>query len=163
MYLCHAVTAISFLKIRKEKQSVPHRVLKGLSMKVRKNKQNHKHYSQQITLFLTVLCAIHCMLTPILLVLLPVAGSYFEQYHWVEYVIIASVFFIGTSAVLHGYKDHHQNKLPVYVFIGGLVLLSAGSIMKIVFNVNDMSEHFLSGMGGITCGLGQLYNLKLSK
>ena len=97
------------------------------------------------------------------MVMMPVAGFYFEQYHWVEYILIASVFVLGTSAVLHGYKDHHQNKLPVYIFFGGLILLCSASILKIVFNVHDSSEHFLSGFGGIICGCGQLYNLKLSR
>jgi hypothetical protein len=132
-------------------------------MKLRKNRYKHKHYPEQITVFLSVLCTIHCILTPILVFLLPVAGAYMEQYHWVEYIIISSVFLLGTSAILHGYKDHHQNKTPVYIFFGGLMLLCSASIMKLVFNVHDMSEHFLSGFGGITCGLGQLYNLKLSK
>src|SRR4051812_17699795 len=106
------------------------RSLKISLMKLRRNKIKHKHYSQQVTVFLSVLCAIHCILTPILLILLPVAGSYFEQYHWVEYIIIASVFFLGTSAILHGYKDHHQKKLPVYIFFGGLILLCSASIIR---------------------------------
>lgn len=131
-------------------------------MKVRKNTHKHKHYSEQITVFLSVLCAIHCILTPILVILLPVAGSYFEQYHWIEYIIIVSVFVLGTSSILHGYKYHHQNKIPAFVFFGGLVFLMSASLLKIVFDVNDTSGHLLSGIGGIATGFGQLYNLKLS-
>ena len=132
-------------------------------MKLHKNRYKDKHYSERITVFLSVLCAIHCILTPLLVVLLPVAGAYFEKYHWVEYVIIASVFMLGTSSILHGYKDHHQNKIPAYIFFGGLILLCTATIMKLLFNVGDVSTHMISGMGGIAAGFGQLYNLKLNK
>jgi hypothetical protein len=132
-------------------------------MKVHKNTHKHQHYSERISVFLSVLCAVHCIITPVLVVLLPVAATYFEQYHWVEYIIISSVFVLGTSSILHGYKFHHQNKIPAFVFFGGLILLSAASILKAVFNVGDVSAHFISGIGGIAAGLGQLYNLKLSK
>ncbi len=132
-------------------------------MKLRKNIDKDKHYSEQITVFLSVLCAIHCILTPVLVILLPVAGTYFEQYHWLEYIIIASVFVLGTSSILHGYKDHHQNRIPAFIFFSGLILLCVASMMKLVFNVSDVSTHLISGIGGIFAGAGQLYNLKLNK
>jgi hypothetical protein len=131
-------------------------------MKVHKSTKKHKHYSEQISVILSVLCAVHCILTPVLVVFLPVAATYFEEYHWVEYIIISSVFVLGTSSILHGYKFHHQNKIPAFVFFGGLVLLCSASLMKMVFNVGDMSVHLVSGIGGIASGFGQLYNLKLS-
>lgn len=130
-------------------------------MKIRKKIHKHKHYSEQFTVFLSVLCTIHCILTPILVTLLPVAGAYFEQYHWVEYIIIASVFLLGTSSILHGYRFHHQNKLPAYIFFGGLILLGSASIMRLGFDINGNTEHLISGIGGIASGIGQLYNLKL--
>ncbi len=132
-------------------------------MKVHKNTHKHKHYSEQLTVFLSVLCTIHCILTPILVVLLPVVGAYFEQYHWIEYIIIASVFILGTSSILHGYKEHHQNKLPAYIFFAGLILLCTAAILHGVFNVSPISTHLISGIGGIAAGFGQLYNLKLDK
>ncbi len=92
----------------------------------------------------------------------PFAGAYFEQYHWIEYIIIASVFVLGTSSILHGYKYHHQNKIPAFIFFGGLIFLMSASLLKIVFEINSSSGHLLSGIGGIAAGIGQLYNLRLS-
>ena len=132
-------------------------------MKVHKNTHKHKHYSEQISVFLSVLCTVHCIITPVKVALLPVVGAYFQQYHWIEYIIIASVFVFGTSSILHGYKYHHQNKIPAFVFFGGLVLMCAASLLQGVFHVSDVSTHFISGIGGIASGFGQLYNLKLSK
>lgn len=132
-------------------------------MKVHKNIHNHKHYSEQATVILSALCAVHCMLTPILLVVMPVAAAYFEQYHWVEYILIISVFLLGTSSILHGYKHHHQNKIPAYTFFFGLILMSAAAILNLLFHLDSNMIHFISGVGGISAGLGQLYNLKLSR
>jgi hypothetical protein len=132
-------------------------------MKLRRNKHIHKHYSEQITVILSLLCAIHCIITPLLVILLPVAGAYFEEYHWVEYIIIGSVFVLGTSSILHGYKYHHQNKIPAYIFFGGLVFLCSAALLQFIYENHGSTEHLISGIGGIACGFGQLYNLKLNK
>lgn len=136
------------------------------NMKVRKHTHKHthkhKHYSEQITIFLSLLCTIHCILTPVLLIFLPVVGAYFVEYHWLETIIIASVFVLGTSSILHGYKEHHHNKMPAYIFFGGLMLMSAASLVHFMLDINSSTEHLLSGIGGILSGLGQLYNLRLS-
>ncbi|MEN9447940.1 MAG: hypothetical protein RJA25_1230 [Bacteroidota bacterium] len=131
-------------------------------MKVQHNTQNHKHYAERMTVFLSALCAVHCMLTPILLVVMPVAAAYFEQYHWVEYILILSVFILGTSSILHGYKHHHHSKIPAYAFFAGLILMSTAAIINILFQVDSNFMHLLSGIGGVSAGVGQLYNLKLS-
>jgi hypothetical protein len=44
-------------------------------------------------------CAIHCMITPILVILMPMAGMYLEKYHWIEYVIILSVIVLGSVSL----------------------------------------------------------------
>lgn len=132
-------------------------------MKVHNNTHNHKHYTEQVTVILSVLCAIHCIITPILVVLLPIAATYFEQYHWIEYIIIVSVFVLGTSSILHGYKNHHQNKVPAFIFFVGLMLMCTSVLVKFLFHTNDSTLHLISGIGGVAAGAGQLYNLKLSK
>lgn len=132
-------------------------------MKVHTKKHKHKHYSEQISVLLSVLCVLHCIITPVFMVALPVAAGFLENYHWLEYILISSVFVLGTSSILHGYKEHHQNRLPAFIFFGGLILLVAASIAKLIFSIGGFSEHLLSGIGGILAGIGQLYNLKLSR
>ena len=132
-------------------------------MKVHKNTHTHKHYTEQATVFLSALCAIHCMITPVLLILMPVAAAYFEQYHWVEYILVGSVFILGTSSILHSFKYHHQNKYPAYIFFFGLILMSASVIMKLIFQTPETPTHFISGIGGVAAGVGQFYNLRLSR
>lgn len=131
-------------------------------MKATHTVHKHSHYSEQITVFLSFLCAVHCVATPFLVLFLPMAATFFEQYHWLEYIIVLSVFLLGTSSILHGYKEHHQNKIPAYIFFGGLILLASASVTKLIFGLHNETHHFLSAIGGIACGIGQFYNLKLS-
>ncbi|MFN8284301.1 MAG: MerC domain-containing protein [Chitinophagales bacterium] len=124
---------------------------------------HHAHRSEQISVFLSLACAIHCMLTPILVVLMPVAGAYFERYHWIDYVIILSVIILGSSSLYHGYKLHHQKMLPVGLFGFGVFFLIFGSILHIYYKDAIILHHLLTAFGGIFCGIAQFLNLRLSK
>lgn len=132
-------------------------------MKIRKKIYPHKHYTEQFAVFLSVLCTIHCILTPILVALLPVAGAYFEQYHWVEYVIFLSVFLLGSSSIYHGYKTHHHNPAPAYIFSAGLLLMLSSVFIKLLGFAHADLWHLFGGLGGILSGTAQLYDLKLSR
>jgi hypothetical protein len=71
----------------------------------------------------SLLCAIHCLLLPLLLTSLPIFG--FDLIHdpIFEWSMIALAIAIGIYALSHGYKKHHHNKLPIYLFCAGAVLL----------------------------------------
>ena len=134
-------------------------------MKLQKNAHihHHHHYANQWSVVLSFLCAVHCILTPVLVIALPFAGQFLEQYHWIDLFLAGGVFVLGTSSILHGYKYHHQQKLPAYLFIGGLVLLASASIMEYGFDNAGVSHHWLSAAGGILAGIGQIYNFRLSR
>ena len=70
-------------------------------------------------------CAIHCIVLPIMLTSLPFFGINIIHNVYFEWGMIFLAFSIGVYALLHGYKTHHQNKLPVYLFCVGFLLLFA--------------------------------------
>ncbi|MBK6275666.1 MAG: MerC domain-containing protein [Saprospirales bacterium] len=86
----------------------------------KKSHSHHTHHTEQLSVFLSIACAIHCMLTPILVILMPMAGLYLEKYPWIEYVIILSVLVLGSSSFYHGYKLHHPKMLPIALFAFGV-------------------------------------------
>ena len=131
-------------------------------MNLQKSGQIHHHYANKWSVILSFLCAIHCIVTPFLVLALPFAAEYLNQYHWVELILIGGVFVLGTSSILHGYKYHHHKKTPAYLFIGGLVFLTSSAIIEYGFHYQNYAQHFISGVGGILSGIGQLYNFKLS-
>lgn len=132
-------------------------------MKVQKNAHIHHHYANQWSVLLSFLCAIHCILTPFAVILLPFAAPFLDSYHWIDLVLAGGVFVLGTSSILHGYRYHHQQKLPAYLFIGGLVLMISALIMDYGYGDGGNVHHFISACGGILAGIGQLHNFRLSR
>src|SRR6476469_5203511 len=70
-------------------------------------------------------CAIHCALLPLFFTSLPVLG--FEIIHNLafETVMILTAFAIGFFSLYHGWKKHHHKKLPLIVFVFGILCLFA--------------------------------------
>ena len=99
----------------------------------------------------SVACAVHCAVLPLFFSSLPVFG--FEILHGkiFEYSMIALAAVIGCSALYHGYKKHHHKKLPLFVFITGLLFLiskeifvSAEIILLIPAAMLIISAHILN-------------------
>ena len=71
----------------------------------------------------SLLCAVHCAVLPLFFTSLPVFGFEILQNKTFEYGMIAVAGIIGISALFHGWKRHHHKKLPLGVFVAGLLFL----------------------------------------
>lgn len=78
----------------------------------------------------SILCAIHCVVLPLVLTSLPLLGMDLIHDPVFEWGMIVLAIAIGFYSLYHGYVKHHQNKLPVYLFIAGAALL----VLKQVFH-----------------------------
>lgn len=125
--------------------------------------QHHKHRANKLSIFLSLLCAIHCLMMPFLVAFLPVLSMYFHKYHFVEIGIVFSTLVLGTNSILHGYKHHHQNKIPAYLFSIGIGFLVCSSILHYTFDIHNSSQHIINIVGALLSASAQFYNLKLSK
>ncbi len=90
-------------------------------------KHTHEHHNtlklEKVGFYLSVLCAIHCIATPVLLTVLPFLGSsLLEDHSWELWFIAGSVLLAGIVL----FKDYkrHLNYLP-------LLLLVASSLTKL--------------------------------
>lgn len=81
----------------------------------------------KIGIFLSTLCAIHCLLTPLLVLALPVLGQAFEA-TWVHWTMALVIVPVGVFAFWSGYKHHKQNKVFGLGLVG-LLLVAAGSVL----------------------------------
>ncbi len=68
-------------------------------------------------------CATHCILLPLLLTSLPLFGINILHNIYFEWGMILFAFAVGVYALVHGYKTHHKNILPVFLFTAGFLLL----------------------------------------
>lgn len=118
----------------------------------------HSHNIGKISTFLSVLCSIHCIATPILSLFLPFFNTHGAD--WIELAIILFIIVLGGTSILHGYKGHHKNSTPGIIFLTGLVLLIVGYLIHDL----EMGALHTSLMiiGSLFTAVGQLYNLKLS-
>ena len=86
--------------------------------------RDHKRASK-LSLFgggLSLICAIHCLLMP---VLLPFASALVHSF-WLEAVLLGSAVVIGVQALRHGYRVHGF-RLPSALFAVGIVAVSLGN------------------------------------
>lgn len=78
-------------------------------------------------LVLSSLCALHCLLTPILLLSLPVWGSVLEQ-EWVHIGLAFFVLPVGLYAFFSGYR-HHADKRVLALGLVGLALIVGATVV----------------------------------
>lgn len=93
--------------------------------------------SQKISLWLSSLCLIHCLITPFIIILLPAVSTFFSD--TVEWILIISVIPISSIAFFPIWKNH-KNRMRLYEFLAGISLVI---IAQTVF-------HFILQEGFIT-------------
>lgn len=70
----------------------------------------------------TSLCALHCILLPVLLPALPLLGLSFLADHIWEHIFLLITAILGSIALLSGFKRYHRKLYPFYLLILGVVI-----------------------------------------
>ncbi len=70
----------------------------------------------------TSLCALHCILLPVILPALPLLGVSFLADHVWEHVFLVFTAILGTIAMFSGFKRYHRKLYPFYLLILGVVI-----------------------------------------
>lgn len=73
-------------------------------------------------------CAIHCAILPLMLGTLPLFGMNLVNHEGFEYFMICLAFCIGVYSLWHGYRRHHHNLMPLFIFISGILFLVAKQV-----------------------------------
>lgn len=76
----------------------------------------------------SVACAIHCALLPLVLSSLPLFGVNIIDNAYFEYGMIVLAFLVGIYSLYHGFKKHHHSFLPIIIFTLGMLCLVAKQI-----------------------------------
>ncbi len=77
----------------------------------------------KLGIFLSFLCAIHCLLTPMVMITLPIMARYYVAHPLFHWALAALILPIGLLAFYQGYKHHHKMTV-FYLGVPGLLIIS---------------------------------------
>lgn len=88
---------------------------------------SHKHVDtvklDRFGMILSVICLIHCLLTPVLLVSLPILARYYLAHPLFHLIIALLILPVGLVAFYSGYR-HHRNSWVLVWGLPGLFIIS---------------------------------------
>ena len=76
----------------------------------------------------SIACAIHCAVLPVIITSLPVFGLDIMQNPVFEYGMILLAFLVGIYVLTHGFRKHHRRFLPLVLFSTGILCLLAKEV-----------------------------------
>lgn len=108
----------------------------------------------------SMLCAIHCALTPVLLAAIPSLGlsAWFGSGFELGFVGFVSV--LGLFSLLWGYRRHRSFR-ALGLLLAGLAALWAGVLVP-VLHAPPVTHAVVMTLGGTLVGLAHLLNLRLN-
>ena len=83
---------------------------------------------KKVGMWASLICAIHCTVLPLLLVLLPTAGVYLFINETFEYVLLGISLIFNITNICFGYRQHKSNKaiallaFGIFMFVVGKLL-----------------------------------------
>jgi len=136
---------------------------------MKQEQHTHTHHGTQtlaerFALFLSALCAVHCLLTPFVLVgisVFPTLGkaSILLDTKW-EVIIIGGTALLGFYTMWHGYKHHHGKSMPMVLFGAGLCVML---IHMVFFQEQSSIGMGLGIMASIIIVISQVQNYRYSR
>lgn len=78
----------------------------------------------------SVACAIHCAVLPLIVSSLPLFGLNLIHHPLFEWSMIGLALLIGTYSLSHGYRRHHRQLMPVWMFAAGAGFLVAKQLFR---------------------------------
>lgn len=111
----------------------------------------------RLGMWITSLCALHCLLLPILIPLAPLIASNFVASEWFERGILSFSILIGFAALFIGFHQYHRQLYPIYsLALGGLIYWN-----KHVFG--EAYEPITIAVGAILIIVAHVANVRLCK
>lgn len=111
----------------------------------------------KLGIWISSVCALHCLLLPLLLPIAPlVASSVFAEV-WFERTILSFSILVGFAALFVGFHKYHRQLYPIYsLVLGGLIYWN-----KDIFGHHY--EPFTIAVGALLIIAAHLINLRLCK
>lgn len=96
---------------------------------MQKISMKHNVVSDKVSIAVSLVCAVHCVLLPLVFTTLPFLGIELMKNIYLEFATLSISVFIGGLAIFNGYRKHHRNKLIPVLFTVGIALLATGNLV----------------------------------
>jgi len=103
----------------------------------------------------TSLCALHCILLPVILPALPLLGLGFLADHTWEHVFLVMTAVLGSFALFSGFKKYHKRLYPFYLLFLGVF------IYWIKHDFSEALEPYFIILGASLIVAAHVINIKL--
>ena len=103
---------------------------------------------------LSCLCLIHCLALPFLVVLLPIAGVFAEE--WVHQLLVLLALPVTMLAIVSSWSNE-RNGLFIFGAVCGLALLLAAAFVEALHDL----EILLTTIGAVTLALAHVWRWRM--
>ncbi|MBF7071805.1 MerC domain-containing protein [Glaciecola sp. MH2013] len=111
----------------------------------------------KLGIWVSSLCALHCLLIPLLLPIAPLVASSIFAEQWFERSILSFSILVGFAALFVGFHKYHRQLYPLYsLALGGLIYWN-----KDIFG--HEFEPFTIAVGAFLIIVAHVTNLRLCK
>lgn len=111
----------------------------------------------RLGIWVSSLCALHCLALPVLIPLLPLVGSSFFAQVWFERTILTFSLIVGAVALISGAVRYHGKYYPlILLFTGGAIYWH-----KDIFGHHY--EPFTIALGAALIVAGHWFNMRLCR
>jgi hypothetical protein len=87
----------------------------------------------RVGIFLSSLCALHCILTPFVILSIPMMARYYLANPYFHLAMAILILPVGSWAFILGFR-HHHNKRVLFLGIPGLLIISIAPMLIHQFN-----------------------------
>lgn len=115
------------------------------------------HTTSGIGFFLSMACAIHCMVMPVLLIFFPMLGDSVLHDPLLEWSVLGLLVVLGLYTMEHYRRKHHNSPVPMRIFALGAGLCLASLLLS------THLHEVLTVAGSLVIGLSHGVNLKLGR
>ncbi len=112
----------------------------------------------KLGIWLSGVCMIHCLLTPILLLLLPMFSL--AKSEWVHILLACVLPLITLAAFMPGYRRHHD-KAVIALGVLGLVFIAFAAFDPLHL-LNEITESMVTTFGSLSLISGHIRNRRLN-
>lgn len=116
------------------------------------------HFLDNLGVTVSTLCALHCVLTPIISIFLPLLSLSFLENELTEYIFVALSISIGIGSLSSSYFRLHKQTKPLIFFFLGAALISS---VKLFFEENLTLEIPVMVLGAASIVTAHLINRKV--